>query len=84
MCSAYGGTQYNSIRDWYPPYSSAGEMYKNGQGVAEDMNEAVACFMKGAELGVSISLLAIATRCIFSACVSSLSNARKAAFIKLC
>ena len=27
-------------------------MYKHGQGVAEDMNEAVACYKKGAELGV--------------------------------
>ena len=26
-------------------------MYKNGQGVAEDMTEAIACYKKGAELG---------------------------------
>ena len=26
-------------------------MNKNGQGVAEDMTEAVACYKKGAELG---------------------------------
>ncbi len=30
-----------------------GEMYKNGQGVAEDIDEAVTCFKKGADLGTA-------------------------------
>ena len=32
-------------------------MNKNGQGVAEDMTEAVACYKKGVELGTCIIII---------------------------